>query len=228
MKNVWWIKLLRILGIVLMALTAAFTLMGGAGTTCVAVAAEKYDSMAAIVAYKWLYLLFVLVTTAIGVMGVRAVVLLIKGRRNAYRYTMIALISGVVVGVIHMIVSRTLRGSSMPVDAVVYTTILTLIFFLILRIPGIWSRFNVQSDQGGNTMAGGMAAIVMGVLCLTIHIWMGPTHTWHMQNYADVWHPFFQYVGWGLILAGCGVMMHAILRHQKSLRVYSLNFYQRP
>jgi len=36
MRNTWWAKLLRIVGIVLIGLTAAFTLMGGAGTTCVA------------------------------------------------------------------------------------------------------------------------------------------------------------------------------------------------
>jgi hypothetical protein len=34
--NPWWGKTLRTIGIVLMSLTAAFTLMGGAGTTCVA------------------------------------------------------------------------------------------------------------------------------------------------------------------------------------------------
>jgi len=201
-QNTWWAKLLQIIGIVLMSFTAAFTVMGGAGTTCVALAAEKYESMAAIVPYKWLYIIFVLVTTAIGVMGIRAVVLLIKGRPNAYRYSMIALISGIVVGLIHMLVSRGLRGSSMPVDAVVYTTALTLLVFLFFRIPGIWNGVNFDRSKRENFTSGGVAAIVTGVLCLTIHIWMGPTHTFGGYNFANVWHTFMQMMGWGLVATG--------------------------
>ena len=44
-------KFLRFIGIVFMGLTAAFTILGGVGTTCVALAAEKYDSMLAIAPY---------------------------------------------------------------------------------------------------------------------------------------------------------------------------------
>jgi hypothetical protein len=123
MRNKWWAKTLRIIGMVFMSLTAAFTLMGGAGTSCVALNPTGYgDSFAPIARFQWLYILFVLLTIAIGVMGVRAVVLLVKGRKNAYRYAMIALLAGTVIGVIHIAVSRALRGSSMPVDMVVYTT----------------------------------------------------------------------------------------------------------
>ena len=142
-------KFLRFLGILLMSLTAAFTVLSGVGTTCVALAAEKYDSMSAIEPYKWLYVIFVIVTLAIGVMGIRAVILLVKGRENAYRYSLMALVAGVVVGGIHMAVSRALRGSSMPVDAVVYTTVLTLIVFLIFRIPRVWELVDFSRDPLG-------------------------------------------------------------------------------
>jgi hypothetical protein len=47
-------KFLRFIGIVFMGLSAAITFLGGARTTCVALAAEKYDSMVAIAPYKWL------------------------------------------------------------------------------------------------------------------------------------------------------------------------------
>jgi hypothetical protein len=81
-RNTWWAKTLRIIGIVLMSLTAAFTLMGGAGTSCVALNPTGFgDSFAPIAKVQWLYILFVLVTLAIGVMGVRAVVLLVQGKR---------------------------------------------------------------------------------------------------------------------------------------------------
>ena len=66
-------KVLRWVGIILMGLTAAFTIMGGAGTTCVALAAENYDSMVEIAPYKWLYVIFVIATIAAGVMMARAV-----------------------------------------------------------------------------------------------------------------------------------------------------------
>jgi uncharacterized membrane protein len=201
-------KFLRFIGIVFISLTAFITLMGGIGTTCVALAAEKYGSMAAIAPYKWLYVIFVLVTTAIGVMGVRAVVLLIKRKANAYNYALLTLVLGVVVGVIHMLVSRSLRGSSMPVDAVVYTTVLTLIIFLIFRIPPIWAKVDfANASKSESNTSGGTAAIVSGVMALTIQYTMAPTHTISGVNYADAFHTAMTLSGLGLILLGIGLLI---------------------
>lgn len=196
-------KFLRFIGIFFMSLTAAFTILGGVGTTCVALAAEKYDSMVGIAPYKWLYVLFVLVTTAIGVLGVRAVVQLVRGRSGAYRYAMMVLIAGVVVGVAHILTSRALRGSSMPVDAVVYTTVLTLVIFLLFRLPGVWQKVDWErAKKGEAAKTGGAAAIIMGVLCLTIQFWMGSTHTFGGINYADAFHAAMTAIG--VLLAGLG------------------------
>jgi hypothetical protein len=41
------------------------------------------------------------------------------------------LAAGILVGGMHMAASRALRGSSMPVDLVVYTTVLTLVVFML-------------------------------------------------------------------------------------------------
>src|SRR4030065_993565 len=96
-----WAKILRLVGIILMGLTAVFTIMGGVGTTCVAVNPTGFGgNFAGIAPYQWLYVMFVVVTLAFGVMGARAVLLLIHNRPNAYRYSVIALIGGAVVGVI--------------------------------------------------------------------------------------------------------------------------------
>ncbi|HNT24242.1 MAG TPA: hypothetical protein PKM21_07750 [Anaerolineales bacterium] len=212
MKNLTTLgKILRIVAIILMTLTAAFTILGGAGTSCVAFApnnpswAEMGGKLAP---YQWLYILFVLATLAFGVMGARAVVLLIRGRANAYRYSLIALIGGAVVGIIHILVSRSLRGSSMPVDMVVYTTILTLAYFLILRIPALWQKVGFDQPASANTAGttGGLAAILAGVLALTVHLWAGPTHTWNGVNWADAWHPTLTVAGWGLVLLGIGLL----------------------
>jgi hypothetical protein len=58
------------------------------------------------------------------VIDVHATILLVKGVENAYRSALFVLVAGIVIGGIHMLASRTLRGSSMPVDAVTYITIL--------------------------------------------------------------------------------------------------------
>ncbi len=131
-------KFLRFIGILFMSLTAGFTILGGAGTSCAALFPTNWDSMAPLAQYQWLYILYVILTIAIGVMGIRAVVLLVKGAPKCYQTTLITLLAGVVVGGIHIATSRAIRGSSMPVDGVVGMTVITLVIFLVLRIPGIW------------------------------------------------------------------------------------------
>jgi hypothetical protein len=205
MERKWWAKVLRIFSIILMGLTAAFTIMGGVGTTCVALNPNGYGgNFAGIAPYQWLYILFVIVTFAFGVMGARATLLLIRNRPNAYRYSVIALVGGTIVGVIHVIVSRELRGSSMPVDMVTYFNILTLLVFLILRIPPLWREIGFGQPVNSNTagIAGGMASITCGAIVLTIQYWMGPTHTIGGVNYADVWHVQLLLIGWLLIITG--------------------------
>jgi hypothetical protein len=221
-RNKWWAKLLRILGIVFMSLTALFTILAGAGTSCVALNPTGFgDKFAPIAKFQWLYILFVLLTVAIGVMGVRAVVLLIRGRRNAYRYSMIALLLGTLVGAIHMAFSRSLRGgSSMPVDMVVYTTVLTLLIFLLFRIPAVWQGVNFEHPAGGNKNGKQAAAIALaacGLLSLTIQFLMAPTHTLGGINYADVWHTTLTLLGLVLVLGGMVTAVHtrvAVARRQ--------------
>lgn len=197
---------LRIAAVILMGLTATLTVLSGAGTTCVALAAETFgEKMAAIAPYQWLYMIFVLVTLAIGVMGIRAVVFLVRGRANGYRDSLIALALGTVVGVIHMVVSRSLRGSSQPVDMVVYTTVFTLLVFLILRIPAIWQGVGFDRQETRGTSGKIAAAITLaacGLLILTIQYWMAPTHTIAGINYSDAWHSALTLIGLGFLAAG--------------------------
>ena len=210
MSNKSWAKVLRIVGIVLMGLTAVFTIMGGIGTSCVAINPTGFGGkFSGLASFQWLYLLFVLFTFAFGVMGARAVFLLTRARANAYRYALIALVGGTVVGVIHIIVSRTLRGSSMPVDMVTYTNILTLVVFLIFRLPGLWQHIDYSKASPANLagISGGLAAISGGAMALTIQYWMGSTHTINGVNYADVWHLQLQLAGWILVVAGISLMV---------------------
>jgi hypothetical protein len=202
-------KILRWAGIVLMGLTSLFTLMGGIGTVCAALFPENFaadsEAMAALVGWNWLYITFMLVTTAIGVMMVRATVLLIKGTANAYRDTIISLVAAVVVGFIHIYASRAIRGGSMPVDAVVYSAVFTLIVFLIFRIPFIWQGVNYEKPAGAKNDNGPAAAATLvlgGIMALTIQYMVGSSHTFGGINYADAFHLSMTLIGIGLILAG--------------------------
>lgn len=201
-------KVLRFIGILFMSFTAVFTLLGGAGTTCAALNPTNWESMAPLAPYQWLYILYVIVTIAIGVLGVRAVVLLIKARKNAYRSALVALITGVVVGVIHIATSRALRGSSMPVDAVVYITVLTLAIFLLFRIPGIWKGVDFsKAPKKESKKSGGAAAIVVAAFILTIQFWMAPTHTWNGINYADAFNTTMVISGVLILLVGITLLL---------------------
>ncbi|MBN2387329.1 MAG: hypothetical protein JXB85_09930 [Anaerolineales bacterium] len=208
MRNTWWAKTLRIVGIVFMSLTAFFTLMGGAGTTCVALNPTGFgESFSGIAPYQWLWILFVLIGIAAGILGVRAVVQLIKGTRKAYRDALIALIIGTAINAIHLVASRALRGGSLPVDAVLYTNVLTLIIFLLFGIPGIWQGVNYEKPAGEDQTGGKAAAFALGacgLLALTIQFLMAPTHTIGGVNYADVWHAALTLIGLGSLLAGIG------------------------
>ena len=201
-----------------MGITAVFFLLGGIGTTCVALGAENYDSMAGIVPYKWLYQLFVITTVVVAIFAIRATVQLVRGKANAYRNAVIILVVGLVLNAIHMYASESLRGSSAPVNMIVYFNIITLIIFLIFRIPGIWEKTGF--DKAGDKIEAGtgadIAMILSGVLCLTVHLWAGPTHTWGGINYADVWHTQISVVGWGLIVSGIAVSLFRTLPVSKT------------
>lgn len=205
-------KVLRIVGIVLLGVTAVITLLGGAGTTCVALDASKYSSMAPLADYQWLYILYVLAGIVIGALGIWATRLLVKGRANAYRLALIALVAGLAVGILHMATSRALRGASMPVDFIVYATALTLVVFLLFRLPGVWQRVNLAGcDDDASGLGAGIATIVAGVTILTVHLWAGPTHTINGVNYADVWRTQLMVAGWSLLLAGGGLTGGTVL-----------------
>jgi hypothetical protein len=207
-SNSFFAKSLRFIGIVLMALTGGFTLLGGIGTTCAALFPTKYDSMAALAPFQWLYILFVLTGIVIGVMGVRATIMLVKGADKSYQAAFDSLIAGVIVGIIHIIVSRALRGKSMPVDAVVYTTIFTLLIFMIFKIPAIWQGVDFTKAKASDSKtAGGAAAIAMGLFTLTVQYTMGATHTWGGVNYADAFNTSMTVIGIGLLLLGAGIFI---------------------
>lgn len=194
-------KIMRIVAIILLGLTAVVSLLAGIGTTCVAFAAEKFPSMAAIVPFKWLYILYFVLTVVASLYAVRATVNLVRGRTGAYKEAMIAILACLALAVAQVISSRLLRGKSMPNDVRIYVSLLALIAFLLLRIPRLWQQSGLGNpgSSSGSGLAAGTALFLSGVSVLTVHLWAGPTHTFGGVNFADVWHTQLSILGWGLV-----------------------------
>jgi hypothetical protein len=194
-------------------MTSIFHLMGGVGTSCAAFAAEKFE-MFDIVPYQWAYQLFVLITTVIAILMIRATVQFAKSKEKAYRQAVILLVVGLVITLVHVFVSRAVRGASMPNDARAYLNILTLIVLLLFNIPSIRNQMGFDAPDGGADSGAplGIVAVLMGFVLLTIHIFAGPTHTWDGINYADIYHIQFQILGWFLVLTGTLANLQAIFK----------------
>jgi hypothetical protein len=214
---------LRFIGILFMGITAAVTLIGGVGTTCVALNPTAYDSMKAIAQYQWLYILYVLIGVALGIFGIRSTIQLARKKAGAERTALYILVAGVVIGAIHMWTSRALRGSSMPVDGVVYITALTLIVFLLFQLPKVREMGLFEADAGGDTdTAGGITAFAIGALVLTVQIWAGPTHMIGGINYADAFHNALLLVGISIMLYGAGLLSRRFFT-KSAKSVYQFN-----
>ena len=96
----------------------------------------------------------------------------------------------------------------MPVDAVTYTAVLTLITFLLFRLPGVWQKVDFsKAKPSDNHKAGGAAAIVVGGLSFSIQYLMAATHTMNGGiNYGDAFHLYMTMIGWLAILGGIGLV----------------------
>jgi hypothetical protein len=205
-------RILRIVGIVLLGVTAVITLLSGMGTTCVALDATRYDGMESIAGYRWLYLFYVAAGIVIGVLGIRGTVALVRSRPSSYRAALVALLLGLATGGLHMATSRALRGNSMPTDFIVYATLLTLAVFLLFRLPRIWNGLNLAGkDEGQSGLGTGVALMVSAITVLTVQLWAGPSHSMGGVNYADAWHQAMALVGWTMGVAGSGFLARHII-----------------
>ena len=123
-----------------------------------------------------------------------------------------------------MFASRALRGASMPVDGVLYINVLTLLVFLLFRIPGIWQGINFEKptdNQQASKNAAAITLVAVGLLTLTIQFMMIPSHTISGFNYADVWHGTLSILGGSLILSG---VLSSLFAHISLARVRGFRF----
>lgn len=184
-------RALRITAIIFMSLTAAMNVLGGAGTSCVAFSSNVGYRLAfkELMDTRWLYQGFVVVTVLIGLAGVWATTRLVRGGPKVYRWAVIILGIGTLVGGIHYFASMTLRGAAAPANVKFYINALTLLIFILLGVPGIREKVDFSMPGSGKAekaSAAGMAAILAGITILTVFTWAGPSHTLNGENWVYV------------------------------------------
>ncbi len=184
-------KILRVIAILLMAMTAAMNILGGAGTTCVAFFTKNYPPYWVLIKpvdYRWLYQTFVITTLVVGIVGIAVLVGLIRGGKHAYRNTLIVLGIGTVLNAVHYFTSLAVIGKAAPANVVFYINFFTLLVFLILAIPALRALvdFSISGKNADKLAGGGVAALVAGVVILSTPMWVGASHVYMGSNWVDV------------------------------------------
>ena len=204
-------KILRILAVVLVGATAIFTLLGGIGTTCIAFNAEQYGkAFAAFIPYKPTYQAFVVTSIIAGLIGVAALVAMVRGWGWAYWGAIAAALTGMATAGVHMYYSGTIKEISYfaaaPENMRFYVSAVTFVFLLVLRLPGVWQAVDFTAPwRGGGSrkMAGGMAAVAIGLVTLTTPLWAAANHVVDGYNLVYVLEVPLAIGGLALTLGGC-------------------------
>jgi hypothetical protein len=204
---------LRTIAIVGMGLTATMNILGGIGTVCAAFLTKQFPPMWPLLDYLWLYQPMMIVTILIGIAGAWATLRLIRGGSGSYRWALITLLFGTLVAGIHVYASFTLRGKTVPSNFKLYINALTLIYFLVLRIPSFFGRvrFDDPRETAAQTPSAGLAAIVTGMLVVTTTLWAGPSHTYEGVNWIKVLEGTLVATGLVLMMSGLWLLMRSIL-----------------
>jgi hypothetical protein len=209
-------RALRITAIVLMSLTAAMNILGGAGTSCVAFSSNIGYRMAfkELMDIRWLYQGLVVITILIGLAGVWAAVRLVRGGPAVYRWAVSCLVGGTIIGGVHYIASQTLRGAAAPANVKFYLNAFTLLFFILIGMPGIREKVDFTKAGSGKAekaSAAGVAAILAGVTVLTVFTWAAPSHTMHGENWVYVFYKPLLLCGILFLTTGFALLTHAAI-----------------
>lgn len=202
---------LRIAAIVLMGLTATMNILGGAGTVCAAFLTRDFPPMWALLDYQLLYQAIMIITILIGVGGIWSTIGLVRGGSNAYRNALVMLVIGTVVAGIHVYASFVLRGKTVPANMKLYTNLLTLIVFLLLRLPALRDRidFGEPDDPSSQMTSSGLAASISGAIMLTTPQWIASSHTYAGVEWVDVLRAPLYVGGGGLLFIGVTLLLSA-------------------
>ena len=208
-------KVLRISAIIMMGMTAAMNIFGGAGTYCAAFSNDIGYRMAfiALKDYRWLYQIVMVTTVLTGIAGVMALIKLIRGKPGVYRFTMIVLGIGTVLGGTQFFASLILRGAATPANVKFFINLATLLLFLSFLLPGIKDKvdFSQPMEKAEKDSTAGIVSILVGITALTIFAWAGPSHTYFGENWVYVLEIPLLVVGTTLIVGGFITVLRAML-----------------
>lgn len=126
---------------------------------------------------------------------------------------MIVLFIGTVLGAIHYFTYLGLRGKAAPANVKFYLNVVTLLIFLALNLPGIRNRIDFSSGGSGKaskSSAAGMAAMVIGIITLTVFDWAAPSHTLNGANWVYVFYTPLMVFGIVFFAGGLGSMIWSI------------------
>jgi len=206
-------RILWIVAVVAMGLTAAMNLFGGIGTVCAAFLTENFPPMLVLMDHQWLYQRMMLITIGIGIAGASATFALFRGGSHAYRNAVLVLIAGAVMGELHTRASLELRGKMVPANVKFYMNLFTLILFLILGLPSIRRGVSFAQPRGRTeaAAAGGLAALIVGAVMLTMPLWVGSSHTYEGTDWTGVLQPGLTIVALAFMGGGLAVFARSAL-----------------
>lgn len=205
-------KALKIIAIIFLAMTAAMNLLGGAGTVCAAFLTKKFPPMWPLLDYQWLYQGLMITTILTGIAGIWATIKLIHGGTKVYRNALTVLIVGSLLGATQYIASQIIRGAATPANVKFFTNFITLLIFLLLRLPGVRNKIDFSLGTKSKNIDGGLAAFVSGLLILSTFIWVTPTHTYQGENWVFVLELPLIISGLSLTLGGLYALIRALLK----------------
>jgi len=184
-------------------------LLGGIGTTCAAFLTRDYPPYWALIKEdkQLLYQGLVVTTVILGIVGIWVTVQLARGKKNAFRNALIVLVIGTILSGIQFYYSLQLFGKATPANVKFFSNVITLILFLIFLIPSIRERVSFSKNGGiaDKDTAGGLAAIMTGIILLTTPIWAGPSHMYQGENWVNLLQTPL-YIS-GILLTGGGIAL---------------------
>ena len=196
---------------VTMSLVAVFSLTSGVGTVCLAFRATNWKPFAKLAEWATAYQTITIATLIVGFVASIIAYAFIRGEKWAYVAAVVTVVVGLIFGIWHIQTSLTARGSATPGNLKVYVDAIALIILLIIRIPTIWNKLDLNNPMGSNKGSFnnpiGMAFAFVGLGLVTTPLYAGPSHTFEGINYVEFLLPELYIIGGIFIAAGIGLML---------------------